>query len=138
MLNLDPSKLFVIAVVSIIVLGPNRLPHFARQVGAAWRSFAAFRERMESEVRSSMPDLPPDLTEFVRSPSALLDRLASSSGPDVDPAAAAPQLVADLPAIRGAGQPHWTGVDYDVLAEPQAAGARAESESTVVVDAGLN
>ena len=58
MLNLDPSKLLVIAVVIVIVLGPNRLPHFARQVGGAWRSFSEFRQRMESEVRASMPDLP--------------------------------------------------------------------------------
>ena len=51
MFNIDPSKLLVIAVVMIIVLGPERLPHFARQVGGAWRSFSEFRQRMESEVR---------------------------------------------------------------------------------------
>lgn len=58
MFNLDPSKLLVIAVVMIIVLGPDRLPHFARQVGSVWRSFSEFRQRMESEVRHSLPDLP--------------------------------------------------------------------------------
>ena len=59
MFNLDPGKLLVIAVVAIILLGPDRLPQVARQVGGAWRSFNDFRHRMESEVRSSMPDLPP-------------------------------------------------------------------------------
>ena len=47
MLNLDPGKLLVIAVVAIILLGPDRLPQVARQVGGAWRSFNEFRHRME-------------------------------------------------------------------------------------------
>ena len=58
MFNLDPGKLIVIAVVAIILLGPDKLPQVARQVGAAWRSFGEFRHRMESEVRSTLPDLP--------------------------------------------------------------------------------
>jgi TatA/E family protein of Tat protein translocase len=59
MLNLDPGKLLVIGVVAIILLGPDRLPQVARQLGGAWRSFNEFRHRMESEVRNTMPDLPP-------------------------------------------------------------------------------
>ncbi len=59
MFNLDPGKLLVIGVVAIILLGPDRLPQVARQLGGAWRSFNEFRHRMESEVRNTMPDLPP-------------------------------------------------------------------------------
>ena len=72
MFNLDPGKLIVIAVVAIILLGPDRLPQVARQVGGAWRSFNEFRHRMETEVRSSMPDLPPtsEIARLARSPSA--------------------------------------------------------------------
>ena len=78
MLNLDPAKLLVIAVVAIILLGPDRLPQVARQVGAAWRSFNEFRHRMETEVRSTMPDLPPtpEIARLARSPSALLNKLS--------------------------------------------------------------
>jgi sec-independent protein translocase protein TatB len=81
MFNLDPGKLLVIAVVAIILLGPDRLPQVARQVGAAWRSFNEFRHRMESEVRSSMPDLPPtsEIARLARSPSALLNHLSNMS-----------------------------------------------------------
>lgn len=89
MLNLDPSKLLVIAVVGIIVLGPERLPRCARQVGEAWRSFSAFRQRMESEVRGSLPDLPSttDIVRYARSPAALLDRLGAGGPADEeDPA----------------------------------------------------
>ena len=79
MLNLDPAKLLIIAVVAVILLGPDKLPQVARQVGAAWRSFSEFRHRMESEVRSSIPDLPSsaDIARLARSPSALLNHLSN-------------------------------------------------------------
>jgi TatA/E family protein of Tat protein translocase len=91
MLNLDPGKLLVIAVVAIILLGPDRLPQVARQVGGAWRSFNEFRHRMESEVRSSMPDLPAtsEIARLARSPSALLNHLSSMSSNEEAPQEAA-------------------------------------------------
>jgi hypothetical protein len=53
----------------------------ARQVGGAWRSFNEFRHRMESEVRNTMPDLPPtsEIARLARSPSALLNHLSNMS-----------------------------------------------------------
>jgi sec-independent protein translocase protein TatB len=88
MLNLDPGKLIVIGVVAIILLGPDRLPQVARQLGGAWRSFNEFRHRMESEVRNTMPDLPPtsEIARLARSPSALLNHLSNMSpDPDEEP-----------------------------------------------------
>jgi sec-independent protein translocase protein TatB len=87
-LNLDPAKLLIIAVVAVILLGPDKLPQVARQVGAAWRSFSEFRHKMESEVRSSIPDLPSsaDIARMARSPSALLNHLSSM---DADPSSTA-------------------------------------------------
>jgi sec-independent protein translocase protein TatB len=84
MFNLDPGKLIVIAVVAIILLGPDKLPQFARQVGGAWRTFNDFRHRMESEVRSTMPDLPPtsEIARLARSPSALLSHLSNLPSED--------------------------------------------------------
>jgi len=81
MFNLDPGKLIVIAVVAIILLGPDKLPQVARQVGGAWRSFTDFRHRMEAEVRSSIPDLPAtsEIARLARSPSALLHHLSTMS-----------------------------------------------------------
>jgi sec-independent protein translocase protein TatB len=88
MLNLDPAKLLVIAVVAIILLGPDKLPQVARQVGGAWRSFNEFRHRMETEVRSSMPDLPSttEIARLARSPSALLDHLSNMGTDEADEA----------------------------------------------------
>jgi sec-independent protein translocase protein TatB len=84
--NLDPAKLLIIAVVAVLLLGPDKLPQVARQVGAAWRSVNEFRHRMESEVRTSMPDLPSsaDIARLARSPSALLNHLSNMASDDTD------------------------------------------------------
>ena len=78
-LNLDPAKLLVIAVVAVILLGPERLPQMARQMGAAWRTFNEFRHRVETDVRSAVPDLPStrDISRLARSPTALLNHLSA-------------------------------------------------------------
>jgi hypothetical protein len=100
MLNLDPSKLLVIAVVTLIVIGPDKLPHYARQIGQTWRSFSEFRQRMESEVRDSVPGLPStsDLASYARSPLTLLDRLSADVPPDQE-MPSSPDVVGDLPPM---------------------------------------
>jgi sec-independent protein translocase protein TatB len=89
MFNLDPAKLLIIAVVAVILLGPDKLPQVARQVGGAWRSFNEFRHRMETEVRGSIPDLPSttDIARLARSPSALLNHLSTMDGKGEDTSA---------------------------------------------------
>jgi sec-independent protein translocase protein TatB len=78
-LNLDPAKLLIIAVVAVVLLGPERLPQVARQMGAAWRTFNEFRHRIETDVRSAVPDLPSiqDISRLARSPTALLNHLST-------------------------------------------------------------
>jgi TatA/E family protein of Tat protein translocase len=78
-LNLDPAKLLVIAVVAVVLLGPERLPQVARQMGAAWRTFNEFRHRIETDVRTAVPDLPStrDISRLARSPTALLNHLST-------------------------------------------------------------
>jgi TatA/E family protein of Tat protein translocase len=78
MLSLSPAKLLVLLVVALIVLGPEKLPQVARQLGAAWGDLRRFRSRLENDVRGAFPDLPPthEVAQAVRSPLAFLDRLA--------------------------------------------------------------
>src|ERR1035438_7119480 len=78
MLSLSPAKLLVILVIALIVLGPEKLPQVARQIGAAWHDLWGWRSRIESEVRGTFPNLPPthEVAQAVRSPLAFLDRLA--------------------------------------------------------------
>ncbi len=86
MFNLDPAKLLIIGVVAMLLLGPDKLPQVARQIGGAWRSFNEFRHRMETEVRGSIPDLPStnDIAKLARSPSALLNHLSNMDAHGAD------------------------------------------------------
>ena len=108
MFNLDPGKLLVIAVVAIILLGPDRLPQVARQVGGAWRSFNEFRHRMESEVRNTMPDLPAtsEIARLARSPSALLNHLSNMSSDEEPDGSFQPPAPEDLNGTAAAGRPY--------------------------------
>jgi Sec-independent protein translocase protein TatA len=78
MLSLSPAKILVVLVVALIVLGPEKLPGVARQLGALWGDLRRWRSRLESEVRGVFPDLPPthEVAQVVRSPLTFLNRLA--------------------------------------------------------------
>ena len=78
MFFLSPVKLLVVLVVALMVLGPDKLPKVAGQVGALWGDLRRWRVRLESEVRTAFPDLPPvhEIAHAVRSPLTYLDRLA--------------------------------------------------------------
>ena len=55
--GLDPAKILIVLLLAVIILGPERLPKMARQLGSAWRELTKLRARLENEVRSAMPDL---------------------------------------------------------------------------------
>ena len=78
MLSLSPMKLFIIVAVVVILLGPDKLPEVAHKIGASWQSLRRFQQRVESEVRGALPDLPStnDLARMVRSPVSVLNQLA--------------------------------------------------------------
>ena len=80
MMSLSPAKLLVILVIALIVLGPEKLPQVARQMGAVWGGLRRWRGWVETEVRSTFPDLPPthEVVSAVRSPLAFLDKLADA------------------------------------------------------------
>jgi Sec-independent protein translocase protein TatA len=88
---LSPPKLLMILVIALIVLGPDKLPSTARRAGALWSDVKRWRAHLESEVRATFPDLPSttEITRAVRSPIAMLDRLAdehsaATNAPAVD------------------------------------------------------
>jgi TatA/E family protein of Tat protein translocase len=83
---LSPAKLLVILVVALVVLGPDKLPRVAKQIGGLWGDFRKFRERLEADVRGSFPDLPSSdkIAQAVRSPLSFLDDLAASDSNEND------------------------------------------------------
>lgn len=101
---LSPAKLLVVLVVAIVVLGPDKLPKVARQVGSLWGDFRRLRQRLETDVRGNFPDLPSTdrITQAVRSPITFLDSLADSHASDNGAA---------VVAEGGTGPPDPTGDD---------------------------
>jgi Sec-independent protein translocase protein TatA len=83
----------------LVVLGPDKLPQVARQLGAAWGDLRRFRARLESDVRGAFPDLPPthEVAQAVRSPLAFLDRLADEHEKSAQAHAAEADEVAGAP-----------------------------------------
>ena len=76
--SLSPIKILVIVAVVMILLGPDKLPEVAHKLGASWRALKRIQERVESEVREVIPDLPStgDLARLARSPVNVLNELA--------------------------------------------------------------
>src|ERR1700691_302977 len=103
MLDLSPVKLLVVLVVALIVLGPDKLPQVARQLGAAWGDLRRFRARLESDVRGAFPDLPPthEVAQAVRSPLAFLERLADEHDKAQATAAGGTDEMAGAPLATG-------------------------------------
>jgi Sec-independent protein translocase protein TatA len=81
--NLSPVKVMLMVGVALVLLGPDKLPQAARQIGSFWRTIREFQKKLESDVRESLPDLPStsDIARAVRSPVNLLNTLADRIEP---------------------------------------------------------
>ena len=104
---LSPAKLLVVLLVAIVVLGPDKLPKVARQVGSLWGDFRRLRQRLETDVRGNFPDLPSTdkITQAVRSPISFLDSLADTHAADNE--AARPEADRVAAAGPGGGRASW-------------------------------
>lgn len=115
---LSPEKLLIVLVVALVILGPDKLPGFARQISTTWRAVKSLRARLEEEARSLFPEMPPldHLSQAVRSPLSYLDRLVTEQRPsgETDPAA-----LADADATPGLelteSQPPHSGARPDPI-----------------------
>ena len=54
MFNVSGGKFAVIALVAMVVLGPEKLPNAARQVGRFLRQFQQIRANLEAEIRNAV------------------------------------------------------------------------------------
>ncbi len=119
MLDLSPDKLAMLALVALVVLGPNRLPQAARSLGrfvAAMRSMTStFRDEVSGALDSSGVNLS-DLAELhpanirrnvVGTVTGMIDQAAS-------PASASPASASASPAVSSPGiQPDSWGATPD-------------------------
>lgn len=56
MLNFSPEKLFLVGVIALVVLGPNRLPHAARTLGRFVAQVKRMSSSFQDEVRSALAE----------------------------------------------------------------------------------
>ena len=104
MLSLSPMKILIIVAAVVLLLGPDKLPEVAHKMGSTWQSLRRFQQRIESEVRDALPDLPStgDIARMARNPVSVLNQLADRaenpsafSAPEED-ATAPPQAAPPL------------------------------------------
>jgi sec-independent protein translocase protein TatB len=76
--SLSPIKIMVIVAVALLLLGPDKLPEVAHKLGSSWRALKRLQEKVETEVREAIPDLPStsDIVRIARSPVNMLNQLA--------------------------------------------------------------
>ena len=61
MLNISTGELLVVALIALIVLGPERLPNAARQAGRALAELRRVSNGFQDELRMAMREPPPTL-----------------------------------------------------------------------------
>jgi sec-independent protein translocase protein TatB len=55
-LNFSPEKLFLVGVIALMVLGPNRLPQAARSLGRLVATMRRMSQGFREEVRTAMAE----------------------------------------------------------------------------------
>ncbi len=56
--TLNPAKLLIIAVVALVVLGPDKLPAAARKISSLVRDLQRLRASLHEQVRETVGDHP--------------------------------------------------------------------------------
>jgi sec-independent protein translocase protein TatB len=105
--TIGPAKILVVLLVALVVLGPEKLPQMARQIGRLWGDFKRFRDNLEAEVRGVLDadgesgETPLSVVRDIRDSVSGTFRTPAPGPPTVDGAttAAAP------PAVPAAARP---------------------------------
>jgi sec-independent protein translocase protein TatB len=70
MLNIGTPELLVILVIALLVVGPQRLPQLARQIGRGLREFRKMQDDVKDMVKLDLDDTPARTTAPAASPMA--------------------------------------------------------------------
>ncbi|MDG1366242.1 MAG: twin-arginine translocase TatA/TatE family subunit [Acidimicrobiales bacterium] len=79
--NLGSGELLVIFFVALIVLGPNKLPEAARQVGRAVNEIRRISGGFQREMREAMMEPLASVDEFKRAATEPFGPTTTGSGP---------------------------------------------------------
>ena len=112
MLSFSPEKLFIVGLIALMVLGPNRLPEAARTLGRFVAAARRLSSGLQAEVRDALAEptsafttaandfRPPDIRRSVR------DAITSTLNPPVPPRGETPSPagrpgLSDAPSLPG-------------------------------------
>ena len=70
--NIGSGEVLVILVLGLLVLGPERLPAFARKIGSFLKEAKRMSRSFQEELRSAVED--PDIENKARAQGALLSQ----------------------------------------------------------------
>ena len=99
MFNISATELLVIAVVALLVLGPDKLPDAMRKLGRATRELKRITSGFEAELRDALSD-PVEASPPPSSPSAtdVADAATPTVAPPANPTAVPePTTTPELP-----------------------------------------
>ena len=60
MLNIGPQELFIILVIALIVVGPQRLPALGRSIGRGLRELRKAQDEVKRTIQVNLDDEPPN------------------------------------------------------------------------------
>ncbi len=85
--NLDPTKIAIVLIVALVVLGPEKLPGFTKQLGAWWGEFQRVRARIQGEINGAVGQI-----NNVASPLTETFKAASAGASGIIPSIFSPQI----------------------------------------------
>lgn len=145
----DGSKLLVIGIVALIVIGPKDLPRVLRQVGQMVAKLRRMSREFQTQFMDAMreaelDDIRKDVEKAADSAKLGLDfnpvadiKREISGALSEQPAtvAAAPKLDLDVPDFRASGEPDPVSAGVAPVAEASAAETQAAPTAPVVAEA---
>lgn len=104
MFNVGGAEFLVIALIALIVLGPQRLPEAARQVGKVMGDLRRLSSGFQNELKGALVE-----DDRGTTPVPARDVLAVEPPPVVEPTPTTPPAAAKrAPAVNGARAPRRT------------------------------
>jgi sec-independent protein translocase protein TatB len=102
--DLSISKLLVLAVIALVVFGPNELPRIARQAGQMLRDLRQIAEGAKADLREGLgPEFQDFDFEDLNPRRFVQKHLFEEPGPEADGGAAVATMTAPEPATVAAG-----------------------------------
>jgi len=80
MFNVGPEKLMVVLLIALIVLGPDKLPNAARQIGKYLNEFRRISQGFQQELRSAI-----DMSEATAAATGVAAAAATAASLSTDP-----------------------------------------------------